>query len=331
MDDARQRAVGGKGCHAQLQLATGVDAAGKHGIARRFVNRNAFPGDRRLVDGAVAFGHHAIERHALAGFQAHLRIQGHRCHRHGRPRTARLPHQCRGRCQIQQALDGVAGAVHRLGFNPFGNRVQRHHHGGFRPLANQKRTGDRHSHQRIDAKLAAQQRRNAFFVGVNACQRNGHGGGCHAHVRPHPLASCEKRQQLSPHSQRQCQRVTANAAAARVMRRLTTDRAARSGHRANDTLRLIARAPNRLLGLRVQSLVAAMKLDAQRARTQLKTQRTNARQGLQCAPNVRLLSAAVHGADAVQPSGSGCCLKRSAVNASRSRRIMRRVLGAAAA
>ena len=116
-----------------------------------------------------------------------------------------------------------------------------------------------------------------------------------------------------------------------VMRRFAADRAARSGHRADDTLRLIARAPNRLLGLRVQSFVAAMKLDAQRARTQLKTQRTNARQGLQRAPNVRLFSAAVHGADAVQPSGSGCCIKCSAVNASSSQRVMRRVLGAAAA
>ena len=95
--------------------------------------------------------------------------------------------------------------------------------------------------------------------------------------------------------------------------------------------RLSASTWNRLLGLCIQSLVAAMKLDAQRARTQLKTQRTNARQGLQCAPNVRLFSAAVHGADAVQPSGSGCCIKCSAVNASSSQRIMRRVLGAAAA
>ena len=267
MDDARQRAVGDKRRHAQLQLATGVDGAGKHGVAGRFVDRHAFPGDRRLVDGAAALGHHAIKRHTLAGFQAHLCIQRHRRHRHGRPRTAWLPHQRHGRCQIQQALDGVAGAVHCFGFNPFGNRVQRHHHGGFRPLANQKRTGDGYRHQRIDAKLAAQQCRNAFFVGVNACQRNGHCRCRHAHVRPHPLASCEKRQQLSPHSQRQCQRVTANAAAARVMRRLTTDRAARSGYRANDTLRLIARAPNRLLGLRIQSLVAAMKLNAQRART----------------------------------------------------------------
>ena len=115
-----------------------------------------------------------------------------------------------------------------------------------------------------------------------------------------------------------------------VMRRFAAARAARCGHRADDTLRLIARAPNRLLGLGVQSFVAAMKLDAQRARTQLKTQRTNARQGLQRAPNVRLFSAAVHGADAVQPSGSGCCIKCSAVNASSSQRVMRRVLGAAA-
>ena len=67
------------------------------------------------------------------------------------------------RAPVQASLDSVSGPVHRLGFDEFGNRVQGHHHRGFRPLPNEECAGDGHRHQRIDVQLAAQQRRNAFL------------------------------------------------------------------------------------------------------------------------------------------------------------------------
>ena len=52
--------------HAENQHAAFVDRTGENGIAGLFVNRNAFAGDRRLVDGAVSCRDDAVKRDALS-------------------------------------------------------------------------------------------------------------------------------------------------------------------------------------------------------------------------------------------------------------------------
>ena len=61
-------------------------------------------------------------------------------------------------------LMAFACAVNGFGFDQLGNRVQRHHHRGLWPLANQKRTCDDHRHQGIDVELATPQSRQPHFV-----------------------------------------------------------------------------------------------------------------------------------------------------------------------
>ena len=65
-DDARDDGIGCACRHAENQHAAFVDRTGENGIAGLFVNRNAFAGDRRLVDGAASCRDDAVKRDALS-------------------------------------------------------------------------------------------------------------------------------------------------------------------------------------------------------------------------------------------------------------------------
>jgi hypothetical protein len=68
----------------------------------------------------------------------------------------------------QQALDGVARAVHGTRLDRLGDGVQRHHHRGFRPLADREGARHGHGHQRVDVQPPVAQRRQTLLVDVEA-------------------------------------------------------------------------------------------------------------------------------------------------------------------
>jgi hypothetical protein len=89
---------------------------------------------------------------------------------HGLPAAVGLLHLGLFGRQRQQALDGVARAVHGARLDQLGNGIQRHHHRGLGPLADDEGAGDGHRHQRVDVQAPAHQRGEALLVGVEAGQ-----------------------------------------------------------------------------------------------------------------------------------------------------------------
>ena len=69
-------------------------------------------------------------------------------HGQRRPAAIGLANRCLLRRHRQQALDGVSRAVHGPGLDRLGDGVQRHHHRGFRPLADREGARHGHGHQR---------------------------------------------------------------------------------------------------------------------------------------------------------------------------------------
>ncbi len=68
VDDPRQCGVIGRCRDFVFQGAGLVNGAGEDFIAHGFFNRQAFPGDRRLVDGGLTCGDFTVQADALAGF-----------------------------------------------------------------------------------------------------------------------------------------------------------------------------------------------------------------------------------------------------------------------
>ena len=75
MDDARQGGVARRRGDAKLQRTGFVDGAGKNRVTHALFHRQAFSGDRRLVDRRTAADHLAIEADALTGAHAHQRAE----------------------------------------------------------------------------------------------------------------------------------------------------------------------------------------------------------------------------------------------------------------
>ena len=113
---------------------------------------------------------------------------------------ARLGH---GRGERQQAADGVARAVDGARLDQLGNRVQRHHHGGLGPLADQEGAGDGHRHQRRNAQLATRQRRQPLAVDAKARQADGQRRHRHAGDLPGAGVGGGKVDRLGPQRQQQ--------------------------------------------------------------------------------------------------------------------------------
>jgi hypothetical protein len=127
-------------------------------------------------------GHHAVQRHALAGADARDGVERHGVGPHGLPAAVGLLHLGLLGREREQALDRVAGAVHGAGFDQLGNRVERHHHRGLGPLADDEGARHGNGHQRVDVEAAAHQCAEALLVGIEAgqadgCEREHHLGG----------------------------------------------------------------------------------------------------------------------------------------------------------
>ena len=77
----------------------------------------------------------------------------------------------------QRSLNGIKepGSVNRAGLDKFGNRIQRHHHGGFRPLTNEEGARDSDRHQCIDVQSEMTQCGQALHVGGEPSQSNRRG------------------------------------------------------------------------------------------------------------------------------------------------------------
>ena len=303
LDDPGQGGVARQGCDLELQLTSLVDRASEHLVAWCFVHGDALASHGGLVDGAITLGHLTVQRHAFARFDAHGRSNGHRSHRCSGPRSVGAQYQSLFGRQFQQALDSVSGPVHCLGFDELRNRVQSHHHRGFWPLTNEECAGDGHRHQRIDVQLAAQQRRNAFFVGVDAGQPDSQSGNRHAGHFPGHLVGREERKYLSPCGEHQRGHQTGDAACKTMPMVVAFGGSSRvsalSFAGACNWLRIEARIAD---GVECQRVGAFLCVDLQRPRAQLKTQRADPIQRLQRLTNLRLLGATVHRRNAKHPA-----------------------------
>ena len=137
-----------------------------------------------LVDAAVARHHAPIQRQTFSGSDAHHASHGDISCRLAQPRAIGLTHLGQGWRQIQYVPDGAACAINRARLDPFGNGVQRHHHGSLGPLPDEESARHRYGHERIDIEFAAQQRLQTLAVHRNTRQRNGQRSYCHAGHRP---------------------------------------------------------------------------------------------------------------------------------------------------
>ena len=164
VDDAVQRGLAGSGRDAQLQLRLRVERAGVQLVAGRFVYRQTLATQAGLVHGAVAGGNDSVQRHAATGANAQRAAQRHLRHRHAVPLAVRRLHVGLVGAEGQQRANRVARTAHGSLFDALGQRIQRHHHCSFWPLADGKGAGDCNRHQRIHAQLPAQQCAHARAV-----------------------------------------------------------------------------------------------------------------------------------------------------------------------
>ena len=292
MDDAGQRGVAGRGRDPHFQGAGVVDGAGKQGVAHGLVHGHALARHRGLVHRTRARDDHAIERHARARPDAHHGVQRHAGRRGLLPGAVGLAHLGRVGGQVEQALDGVARPVHRTRLDQLGQGIQRHHHGGLGPLADDKRPGHGHGHQRIDVEPPPPERSNALAVGGKTGQPDGGSGQRHARHLKLPRLWRPKSQQLGGHGQPQRQAQAPQPPGARLV-----------------AVRLRALACNALCqGLRIKPCPPdgrqdlrhgrGQRIDGQRAGSQLKMQTAQARNTRQRVANLAFLGRAVHGCDA---------------------------------
>ena len=68
-DDVRERGAFAGGGHAHDEPAVQIHRAGEKFAAGFFVHGHGFAGEHGLVHGGIAFDHHAVHRHAVAGAQ----------------------------------------------------------------------------------------------------------------------------------------------------------------------------------------------------------------------------------------------------------------------
>ena len=154
VNDPRQRGVGRQRRHLDLEQTVLVDRAGEDRVARSLSTGMLSP-----VTGAWLM----LELPATTtpssgtrspGRDAHDRAQRHLFNSLYQPLAVGLTdRRCLGRHRHQPG-DGIARAFDRPGFDQFGDRVQRHHHRRFGPLADEYGTRHRHAHQRVDVQPA---------------------------------------------------------------------------------------------------------------------------------------------------------------------------------
>ena len=320
MDDASERRVRRQRIDLEFESAGLVDRPREDRIADRLVDRDAFARDRRLVDAGTSGRQHAVHRHALTRTHLHDGAEHHGGHRHGRPAAVGLAHQGFLGRHFQQAFDGVAGAIDGPRLDRLGDGIQRHHHGSLWPLPDHESAGDGHRHQRIDVQPPMAQRRQTFFVDVEASQPDGGSRQRQARGLPDLRVRSEETKHLRADGEQQgaTQPPCAARAGAMVMA-------------VGPGLRTRRRVASLVLhGLRIEAGFADRNqglfdgnrwcVDGHRALTQLEGHRADTGDVLDCAPDFRLLAGTVHRryAKAGPTCGQICagergCSRRSAV------------------
>ena len=205
VDDAGQRGVVGGGCHPNFEGAGVVDRACENHIAHALVDRQALPRHRRLIHGAGARGDLAVERNARARLDTDDGVKGHFSGCNRQPGAVGLAHFGGVGRQVQQALDGVARSVHGTRLDQLCNGIERHHHGGFGPLADQEGAGHGHRHEGIDVQASLAQGGKALGVGRKARQPDGRCRKGHARELEHHRVGHKEGKQFRDHRQHQGQ------------------------------------------------------------------------------------------------------------------------------
>ncbi len=174
VNDARQGGIVGGCGDLVFQRAGLVDGAGEDFIAHGLFNRQAFTGDRCLVDGGLASGDFAVQANALAGFYSYDGTKIDAFDFFFQPRAVSLLNRGLFRGHLHQAADGIARTVQGLGFDQLSHSKQEHHHRGFGPLADQDRARHGDAHQRVDVQVEVFQGDPALFVGGEAAAEDRH-------------------------------------------------------------------------------------------------------------------------------------------------------------
>ena len=125
MDDPGEHRVAADPLGAHDKAAGRVDRCARHLVARGFLDRQRLAGDHRLVNVAVSFDHHTIDRHLLAGTHAQPVARLDHVERDVRLRPV-LAHQPRLLWrEIEQRADRAAGLRSRAQFEHLPEENQR--------------------------------------------------------------------------------------------------------------------------------------------------------------------------------------------------------------
>ena len=270
--------------------------------------RQAFAGDRRLVDAGAAAGHLAVECDAFAGLHAHGGFQFHLLGRQFLPFAADQ-HGGLFRSQLQQAADGVARAIQGLRLDQLGDGEQHADHRRFRPLADEHGAGHGDTHQGVDVQVTVLQCDPALAVGRQAGAEDGQQG----EAGDHPV-----RRQAEPFDDLRGQRHRAGQGQRPpgLRRRLRGAVGIFAGIQRH---RLHAEAGDQLL--QRLDAVEAM-LDAQQALHQVEFQRLHCRLATEGVADQAFLGRAVHRFDAqVAPAQLGVAGQGSDGGHRRARRV----------
>ncbi|MNO84053.1 hypothetical protein D3C76_753830 [compost metagenome] len=168
VDDPRQRRMVRFSGHHIFQGAGLIDGAGEHLVANRFIHRQAFTGDRRLIDGRTARHHFTVQTDTFARTHPHPRAELDGFDILSNPAAIGLQHRGLLRGHLHQAADGVARPVQGFGLDQLGHGEQEHHHRRFRPLPDEDRAGHGDTHQCVDVQVEVLKRDPAFFIGTEA-------------------------------------------------------------------------------------------------------------------------------------------------------------------
>ena len=103
----------------------GVNRAGEHRIASTFLHRQAFAGDRGLIDGAAPTGHNAIQGNAFAWLHPHHLADGHRRDVDLLPGLCACLHPGLLGSQLHQSADRRPGLIGGPGLQRLGDMGRR--------------------------------------------------------------------------------------------------------------------------------------------------------------------------------------------------------------
>ena len=118
-----------------------------------------------MVDGRAAFQHLTIQGDALTWLDPDAATDGNLLCTHLAPCAVSLLHRGLFRGQVEQATDGIAGAIQRLGFDHLGQREKHHHHCRLGPVPDQHGTRDGNRHQGVHVEITVLERNPTFLVG----------------------------------------------------------------------------------------------------------------------------------------------------------------------